>query len=341
MASIRRRKLTSGKLVWQVDYRDGGGSRRHRQFPTKRAADAFFAKTLGELSTGIHTPDSQSVTVSEASRLWLLECERAKLEESTQRYYRQHVDHHLIPFIGASKLSRLNAPALNALVDTLRSNGRSPEMVRRALSSLSRIFKFAVGRGLAAQNPAAAVRVTVSKRGKSPVPVPTKEELRSLIHFAEGRWRPLIVTALFTGLRASELRGLQWEDIDLQRRVVRVSRRADAWKKLAPPKSAAGVREVPLAPIVINVLREWRLVCPRGDLGLLFPTGAGQSLEHCWEGLEAAAGAGPWCCQVHVPFSPPCRCFSVHRAGLKPKENPGHHGSQQHPGDLRQVWPLV
>jgi integrase len=47
------------------------------------------------------------------------------------------------------------------------------------------------------------------------VDIPKPAEVRAIAGKLEGRWRPLILTALFTGLRASELRGLRWEDVDL------------------------------------------------------------------------------------------------------------------------------
>lgn len=31
----------------------------------------------------------------------------------------------------------------------------------------------------------------------------------------------------------------------------------------------------PAPPIVINTLKEWKLACPKGDLGLAFPNGVG------------------------------------------------------------------
>jgi integrase len=62
-----------------------------------------------------------------------------------------------------------------------------------------------------------------------------------------------------------------------------VRQRADRWGTIGSPKSDAGKREVPLAPIVVSVLREWKLVCPRfadGEeaprLWLLFPTATGR-----------------------------------------------------------------
>jgi integrase len=35
-------------------------------------------------------------------------------------------------------------------------------------------------------------------------------------------------------------------------------------------------RALRLAPLVLNALREWKLVCPKGDLGLVFPNGIGR-----------------------------------------------------------------
>ena len=47
--------------------------------------------------------------------------------------------------------------------------------------------------------------------------------------------------------------------------------RADALNKIGPPKSEAGERTVPLPPMVVHALREWKLVCPKGELDLVFP----------------------------------------------------------------------
>jgi integrase len=124
---------------------------------------------------------------------------------------------------------------------------------------------------------------------------PTLGELRALLTI-QGRWRPLIVTVIFTGLRASELRGLTWNDIDFEKGVVTVRQRADRWNKIGNPKSKAGKsRAVPLVPMVINTLREWKLACPKGSNDLVFPTGFGtvQSLADLYRSLrpvQTAAG---------------------------------------------------
>src|SRR5262249_9795432 len=45
-------------------------------------------------------------------------------------------------------------------------------------------------------------------------------------------------------------------------------------------KSEAGNRTIPINPLVVNTLREWHLVRPKGDLGLLFPNGKGRLWDH-------------------------------------------------------------
>ena len=85
-------------------------------------------------------------------------------------------------------------------------------------------------------------------------------------------------------MRASELRGLSWSNVDLQAGVIHVRKRADAWGKIGNPKSKAGARDIPLPPLVINTLTAWKEECPAGDLGLVFPNGAGnvESLPNIW-----------------------------------------------------------
>ncbi len=108
------------------------------------------------------------------------------------------------------------------------------------------------------------------------VELPTKSELRAMMDNAPPRWRPFVVTAIFTGMRASELRGLRWEDVDLDAGVIHVRQRADQWGHMGPPKSKAGRRDIPLGPMVISTLKEWRLACPTGTLGLVFPNNRGK-----------------------------------------------------------------
>jgi integrase len=157
-------------------------------------------------------------------------------------------------------------------------------MARKVLASLKSILREAQRRGLVAQNAAQPARVDIKKREQAKLAVgrdiPSKEEIQTILANADGRWRPLLVTAIFTGMRSSELRGLAWDAVDCERKVIHVRQRADLWGDIGAPKSAAGHREIPMAPIVINALKEWRLACPKGELRLVFPNGSGNVENH-------------------------------------------------------------
>jgi integrase len=125
-------------------------------------------------------------------------------------------------------------------------------------------------------------RIEGRQRGKLKVGVdlPSPDEIRTLISHLDGRWRPLLLTAIFSGLRASELRGLRWSDVDLKRGEIHVRQRADRFRQIGPPKSEAGERTIPIAPMLTNTLREWKLICPKGKQDLVFPNGAGNVETH-------------------------------------------------------------
>jgi integrase len=300
--SVRKRKWLNAsgaeKEAWVVDYIDTKGTRRLKTFARKKDADAFRDGAGVEIRQGIHVADRDSVKLSRAGELWIKGAEDAGLERSTTEAYRSHLDLHMKPFLGHERLSDLNVPSLRAFEDNLRANGRSQAMVRRVMVSLGTLLADAQERGLVARNIVRDLRgrrrrgerQDKRQRGKLKfgIDIPTREEIRAIVGALDGRWRPLLLTAIFTGLRASELRGLRWCDVDLEKRELNVHQRADRFNAIGKPKSASGERSVPLPPLVVNALREWRLACPRRKTGkadedgqpitildLVFPNGSG------------------------------------------------------------------
>src|SRR5262249_19960023 len=175
------------------------------------------------------------------------------------------------------------APLVRGFEDRLRRDGRSPATVRLARRSLGAILADAQERGLVAQNVVYSLRKNRRSRRadgngklKVGVSIPSPDEVRAILAKLSGPRRPLLLTAIFTGLRASELRGLRWADIDLKRGELHVRQRADRYGKIGRPKSEAGERTVPLPPMVVSTLREHKLACPNSDLELAFPNSKGR-----------------------------------------------------------------
>lgn len=289
--SVRKREWTSpkgeAKSAWVVDYTDGKGKRRLKTFRLKKEADQFSARTTIDVREGTHVADSASATIAAAGKLWIASCKGAGLERSSVDAYERHLRLHIEPFIGGTKISSLSIAGVRAFEDRLRGEGRSPVMTRRILVSLGTLLADAQERGLTARN---VVRDMRGRRGgrderqekrhkgrlKVGEHIPTREHVKALLAAASGRWRPFLLVATFCGLRASELRGLRWKDVDFAKREIRVHQRADNYNDIGAPKSLSGERHVPAPPVVLAALKEWKLACPHGKLDLVFPNGVGK-----------------------------------------------------------------
>jgi integrase len=280
--SVRKRTWTTAKgekkEAWIVDYVDQDGDRHIETFKRKKEADAFHAQVGVDVRAGTYTAPSKSITVKEAAEDWIRSVALDGREVSTLAQYRQHAV-HINRRIGNVKLAQLTAPGINKFRDDLlRSMSRA--MARKILSSLKSLLRHAQGRGNVAQNVALAVKINANLRDKKKlevgVDIPTSEEIKAVIA-AAGKSRPLLLTAIFAGLRSSELRGLRWSDVDFKKGELNVRQRADRYGVIGNPKSKAGHRAVPLPSQVVQALREWKLQCPKGT-GLVFPAVSGDGV---------------------------------------------------------------
>lgn len=282
MAIRKRRWLApdgSEQYAWQVDYRDQAGKRRSRQFRRKKDAEAWHTQAVHEVANGVHTTDRDSITVVQAAEKRIARAITRSLEHATVRNYKTIHRLHIVPFLGSLRLSQLTRPRVEKFRDELAVD-RSSAMVRKAIRELATIIGEAESRGEVAQNVAARLKVENNKRHQRQVIIPTRDELRSMIRAAEGFLRPLIMLAVTTGLRSSELRGLNWPSLDLQAATITVSQRAEERGKMGPPKSAAGHRTIPLAPEVVSALKAWKVEAKDNPAQLVFPSSTGTPFLH-------------------------------------------------------------
>jgi integrase len=299
--SVRKRrwKNRKGELkeAWIVDYVDPKGVRRMETFALKKQADERASQIDVDVRAGVHTAHSASVTVAVAGEMWIKAGENNGLERTTIDQYRQHLKLHIVPYLGRVKLSKLTAPMVRDFETKLRdgtmeAGARSRALTAKIMRSLGSLIGDAVEQGLVARN---VVRDLQGKRSRGKdrraerrqkgrlkigVDIPTPDEIRAIITNLGGHYRALLLTAIFTGLRSSELRGLRWADIDLAKAQLHVRQRADRYRTIGAPKSETAERTVPLTPGLVSVLREWRLACPKGSLDLAFPSGEGHVEDH-------------------------------------------------------------
>jgi integrase len=168
--------------------------------------------------------------------------------------------------------------------EQLFATGRSPYTVKRATSFLGSLIADAqqkgqvghnVVRDLSRQNRGNERRQEQRRKGKLKVgeDIPTGEEIGALIAGATSqKWRAFLIVACFTGLRVSEIRGLRWCDVDLEKSELHVRQRADRFNQIGKPKSHGSERTVPLPMFVVNRLKEWKHAS--GQAGVRLQAGA-------------------------------------------------------------------
>ncbi|ANG96783.1 integrase [Brucella pseudogrignonensis] len=289
--SVRERTWTTKgvpKSTWVCDYVDQKGKRHIKSFRTKKEAEEFDSKTHIEVLGRIHVADADTVTVNKAAELWLAECDGA-LERSTVEQYKQHAWLHIDPYLGKKRLNEISVPVVRNFLDTLKSEGRSPALVRAVRVSLGSLLSDAQERGLVVRNSVkdmgrAKGRQRSEARHHKPVEVgvdiPTSAEIKAILAAAKGKTRIFIMTACMTGMRASELRGLRWSDVDMTKAEITIRQRADAYQEIGSPKSKKGRRTIPLPGPLVAALKVWKEDCPKGELNLVFPSGTGAIEYH-------------------------------------------------------------
>jgi integrase len=283
MTAIRKREWVSPKgqkkTAWLVDYKDQHGKRRARQFSTKKEAENYADCARNEIRQGRHTHDRDSITVSVAADLWIAAAEAENLERSTIKRYRELANLHIVPKFGALKLSQLTKTQVVEWRQELLT-AKSRAMASKILRGLSAILSNAMQIGAISQNVASDVKIGRAKREAERVEAPARADLKKMIDAATEDERPFILTAITTGLRSSELRGLCWRDIDLKAGTLTVRQRADQWGVMGPPKSEAGRRTIPMPPQLVAELTKWKLRCKPTKIGLVFPSAAGTPMRH-------------------------------------------------------------
>ena len=223
--------------------------------------------------------------------------------EASQRtldLYRQRYRTHLEKALGNRRIQEVQAKHLSDLLSTLRSRGLSSWTIRGVLTLASSILNHSVTRGYRVDNPVNRLSKTERPKAKNKTKarVLDVDQITALIAHTIPSYRALIVTAVYTGLRQSELLGLRWRDVDFDGGKIRVrhqisrARKKDP-AKLLPLKSDAAERDLDLMPDLAKVLREHKLASSySGDDDFVFSTLTGKPVYYrnaSARGLQKAA----------------------------------------------------
>ncbi len=290
MASISKRTWKTSKgehrSAWLLHFVDRNGKQHREQFKLKRDAEERRVFIEGVLSAGQFISANNSKSVLDAAHLFLADyqalVDSVKRERSTLRGYAQHVNLHLAPYpLSGKLLSEFTGPDCSDFARYLESS-LSDAMARRVFGTFRRVIDFGVSQGWIAANVAKSIKIRTSgaRSIDSKIKFPSKKQLRALVDASvefdeKHKCHGMICILMFCGLRISELRGLRWQDVDLENGRMKVRQRADRWQQIGAVKTSNAKRGIPMPLTTISALKKWRIASPITKLDLVFPSGSG------------------------------------------------------------------
>jgi integrase len=234
-------------------------------FRTRKEAQAAMAKVMVAVEQQIYVAPAR-VTVREYLTKEWLPAVKATIRPSTYNSYVQHVDCHIVPYIGSIKLTKLTGAQANALYARLAETGTdgrralSPQTIHHVHACLHKACRDAVRWGQLSRNPLDAADPPRARGdGAKEMKTWTKEELRAFLEaIADERLHALWHTIAMTGMRRGEALGLRWGDVDfeagrlaIRRALIPVGRDV----VVSEPKTARGRRVIAIDPDTVEVLK--------------------------------------------------------------------------------------
>ena len=240
--------------------KDPATGKRNQQWVSvkgnKKDAEKRLSEMLHQIDTGSFMRPGKT-TVRDYLERWIADY-RNNLAPGSYEKYRDIVNKGLIPNLGSIPLTQLKPEHIQTLYTAMQGRGLSARTVRYHHAVIHVALKTALQWGLIVRNPADAVKPP--KLHRSEMKTWEEPEIHQFLERAkDSQYYSLFYTALFTGMRRSELLGLRWSDVDLVLGQVHVSRTLhcldDRTYVFTEPKSAKSRRTIDLPPSATSTLR--------------------------------------------------------------------------------------
>jgi len=244
------------------------GERKIQYFYGKSQKDVAKKKKLfeAEIEKGI-MPQSGQITVSQWLDEFLVTYKKNSVKQDTYETYVYIANAHLKPSLGKLTLKELKTHHVQKMLNQKSKSGRrrgknnpglSPRMVEHIFCVINMALNQAVNNGLLGHNVCRAVKKP--KKIRHVVNPWTVKQTKLFLASVKGdRLFPFYVLAIGTGLRRSEILGLQWSDIDFEKQSLTVRRIYIKIKGaciFSEPKTQLSKRTITLPAFVINSLLE-------------------------------------------------------------------------------------
>ncbi len=302
-------KVKEWKGAWWLFIDHSGRRKAKRVGPGpsgKKAAELAGTKIRARLVEGdlsvLESERPAVPTFKEYAERWLQGIQ-GRVRPSTLEEYQRRV-RQMEAHLGELPLTRITREVVRTLFGALaevRENGKrlSRATLKETLNTLASILGTAEEDGLIPTNPARRIgKKVLPPQDVVEAEVFTRQELAAILAVAERdypAYYPLLFTLARTGMRLGEALGLEWADVDFERRVFLV-RRASRRGHVTTPKSHQA-RRVDMSAQLARVLQDWKslqeaeaVLRGRPDPERVFVNRYGRlvnemSLRHVWRSI--------------------------------------------------------
>ena len=217
---------------------------------------------------------NEEKTFNEVLDMWM-ENNRIKNKGATVAKYQNLIDTHIAPLLGKQKLSTITPLMINSFLQEKIENGRldgkgglSSSYVRSIMIVIKSAMKYAVEEGLCPQLNTPILKPSIQKTNE--LIILSAEEQRKLedaVFCSNDPTKIGIFISLQTGLRIGEVCALSWNDIDFEKRILKVrhtvARVCDSKSKMSKliidnPKTQASYREIPISDKLVDTLNNFK-----------------------------------------------------------------------------------
>lgn len=244
-----------------------------RELPTKRLAERQMDTILARINGFDYRP-GRAATFSEFIERWKTEVLTTQ-KPSSSRAVRSHLKCYIIPEIGKLRLDQFGVESQQRFITRMPERATNKAVSRKTvlnvLATLSTILTSARDWGYTCEQ-INVKKLRLPQRGASyEAPHFTIDQVQRILGLAEEPWRTLFCVFTLDGLRAGEALGLQWGDIDLDRRLLYV-RRSAWYGKVQTAKSRESEATLPIPQALATVLETYRKQWEPNPEGFLFVT---------------------------------------------------------------------
>lgn len=273
MGWVRKVKHRSG-IGWQARWRDPAGVERAKNFPRKVDAERYLISLESDKLRGRYSDPRLGKTRLVA---WLTEWQstRMNLSPATRLRDEASIRNHVVPELGDVPIGQIQPVHVAQWVLALNAKGLAPATTRKAYQLLSAALVAAVDNGLIPLSPCRNVKLP--RLEKPEMRILESAEIKLLADVIDRRYRAMVLTAAYSGLRFGELCALRTERFDALRKTVRVEKNLSEVGGdfiFKSPKSEASRRTVSAPEFLVEEIAQHLATHP-DESGLIFTAPGG------------------------------------------------------------------